>query len=264
MAFFLRDQQIKNIFLDADALKEINSVFAERYRQLLDDLKSSGKSVFFTYIIRFDNKGYRVFSIDELLMYFNQARDVARIIYTVESADSLSSSRITGAFLELCLDTKEPARCVLQSTSDTKDWAEASFAAVHEVINKCKTRNGVARSPWANLAVQLFGVVIGFIISLWLAFKVSPNIKVENSFALSFFFIFVIFSNVWTYLNQTLLGLIAKLFPNIEFIRPKKSRINWLMQAVVGSAAFAVVIYALGLASSFLTKFIVGFISVSP
>ena len=181
------------------------------------------------------------------------------ISFTVESGDAISSNRSIGAFLELCLDTKEPTRCVLVASSDNKDWAEASFAAVHEVLAKCRTRYGLARSPWTSLGVQIFGVVVGFIVSIWLSFQIAPNLKIENSFVIAFLFTLLVFSNIWGYLNQTLLGFIAKLFPNIEFVRRAKARLHWLLQAIVGSAAFAVVVYFLGVAFSFLSKFLSGF-----
>jgi hypothetical protein len=176
MASYLRDQNVQNISIDADALSQISKVFAERFAQLQAELKGteSKGEAFFTYIIRFDNKGYRVFSLDELLRYFNQAHQVERIIVTVTSGEAIASNRNVGAYFELCLDTKDSARCVLIASSDNKDWAEASFAAIHEVLAKYRTRNSLARSPWASLGVQIFGVAIGFIICLWLSFKTAP------------------------------------------------------------------------------------------
>jgi hypothetical protein len=260
MAFYIRDQHVQNLSFDVEGLAQINSVFAERFTQLQAELAPAGKKAFFTYIIRFDNKGYRVFDLDELLRYFNQANKVERVIFTIESADAIASNRNTGAYLELCMDAQDPARCVLVSSSDTKDWAEASFAAVHEVIVKHKTRNGLARSPWTNLLVQLVGVALGFLVSLWLAFKVTPSIKVENGFTISFLFILLVFSNIWGYLNQLLLSQFSKLFPNIEFIRPQKAGLHWILQAIVGSAAFAIVVYLMGLGFSFLSDVLAEFL----
>lgn len=262
MASYLRDQHVENVTIDVAALRQLSDIFKERFAQLhagLPENAPEGKRAFFTYIIRFDNKGYRVFSFDELMRYFNQANEVERVIFTIETGEAISSSRNVGAFLELCLDAKEAARCILVSSSDNKDWAEASFAAVHEGLAKCKTKNGIARSPWTSFSVQILGVIVGFIISLWAAFKVAPNLSIENPFVISFLFILLVFSNIWGYLNQTILGLIAKLFPNIEFIRPSKARLHWVMQAIVGSAAVALVFYLLGVVFSFLSKVITGF-----
>lgn len=263
MAFYIRDQYVQNLSVNVEALSQINNVFNERFRQLKAELSAAEKTAFFTYIIRFDNKGYRVFGLDELLRYFNQAHKVERVIFTIESDDALGSGRHTGAYLELCLDSQDPARCVLVSSSDTKDWAEASFAAVHEVLVKHKTRNGLARSPWTNLLVQLLGVAIGFIISIWLAFKVSPNVRVENGFVLTFLFILLVFSNIWGYLNQMLLAQVGRLFPNIDFIRPQKAQLHWLLQAIVGSAAFGSVVYLMGIGFSFLSRILAEFLKTN-
>lgn len=265
MAFYLRDQRIHSISVDSEALSQIDGVFAERFKQLQDELskaKPEAKQAFFSYIIRFDGKGYRVFSLQELLRYFELAHGVERVIFTVESGDALVSNRVRGAFLELCLDAGDPMRCVLVASSDNKDWSEASFAAVYEVLTKHKTRHSVAQSIWTSLGVQLFGVVAGFATSLWLALQIAPNLKVENPFVIAFLFIFLLFSNVWGYLNQALLRFIANTFPNIEFVRPPKATLHWLTQAVVGSAAIAGALYLLGMAASFLSKFISGFFSV--
>lgn len=260
MAFYIRDQHVQNLSLDAEALTQINGTFAERFEQLLAILPEN-KNAFFTYIIRFDNKGYRVFSIEELLRYFNQAHTVERVIFTIESDDSLNSNRNSGAYLELCLDSQEPARCVLVSSSDTKDWAEASFAAVHEVLAKHHTRNGLARSAWTNLLVQLLGVALGFFVSMWFAFKVAPNLKVENGFVISFLFILLVFSNIWGYLNQLFLAQLNRLFPNIQFIRPQKAQLHWVLQAIIGSAAFAIVLFLMGQGFSFMSEILAGFLT---
>lgn len=249
MAHYLRDQHVHDLSLNEQALTQISNVFAERHRQLSDELGAQGKNAFFTYIIRFENKGYRVFSLAELLRYFNQARNVERVIFTVESGDAMGSSRAFGAYLELCLDAQDPNRCTLVSSSDTKDWAENSFSSVHEALEKHRTRNWIARNRWMGLLLQLVGVAINFVASLWLAFKIAPFLNIENAFVISFLFILLLFGNIWGYLNQALLIFVAKLFPNIEFIRPQKAHLHWLLQTIFGSAAFALVVYLLGLAS---------------
>lgn len=265
MAIYLRDQHIENVSIDAEALTQISDVFMERFNQvllILPEGSPQAPAAFITYVIRFDNKGYRVFSLVDLMQYFNLANEVERVIFTVESRESMSSNRNVGAYLELCLNAKEPTRCVLAASSDHKDWTEASFAAVHAVLAKCKTKNGIARNPWTSLLIQILGVILCFIVSLWLASEVASNVNVENSFIISFLFILLVFSNIWGYLNQIILSQITKLFPNIEFIRPAKARLHWLLQVFVGSAAITVVVYVLGKASSFFTKVLASFLDI--
>lgn len=79
MAHFLRDQQISNVSLTEDNLVQISSAFEDRAVMLnanVPDNDGGDKWAFLTYIIRFDNKGYRVFSIEDLLMYFRNAKSV--------------------------------------------------------------------------------------------------------------------------------------------------------------------------------------------
>lgn len=262
MAHYLRDEQITNISISADSLTQLSGIFVDRAANINADLSPDDglKKAFFTYIIRFDNKGYRVFSLEDLLRYFQLARKVERVLFTVETGESLSSNRQIGSYLELRLDEKDPNTCFLTVTSDDKDWVDASFSAVHDVLTKCKNKNGWARTALAQFGVQIFGVALGFILSLWAAAKIAPKLAIENSFLLTFLFILLIFSNAWTYLNRTILLVLNIVFPNVRFYRPDKQRLHWLMQTIVGGIVFAIVMYTLGQTSSFLIDTLSGFL----
>lgn len=263
MAYYLRDQLIENISVDAETICQISSVFEDRLNTLTpQEGEAIHAQAFFTYIIRFDSKGYRVFSLDELLRYFNQAKEVERVIFTLETTESTQSMRQSGTFMELQLDEQEPSRCIFQISSDQKDWVDASFSVVNEVLSKSKNRNGWVRTAWTPLFVQILGIALGFILSLWAAFKISPFLKIENPFLISFLFLLLIFSNAWTYVNQTLLRLISRSFPHLKFVRPEKQRIQWLLQSIVGSAVFAAVGWLLALTSYFLLDVLKSFIRV--
>lgn len=165
---------------------------------------AQGPGYFLTYIIRFDNKGYRVFSLEELLDYFRQADYVERILVTLESRASLQSSRNSGSLMELRLDYLEPKTCFLTVTSDARDWVDSSFSAAKEILGRHENWNGWARSAWTHLVIQILGVFVGFLISLWAASKISPNLSIDNAFLISFFLVLLIFSSLWTYINQSL------------------------------------------------------------
>ena len=255
MAHFLRDQQIANVSITEDNLVQICSTFAGRAAILnanVPENDGGDKGAFLTYIIRFDNKGYRVLSIDDLLMYFRQAKSVERVLFTVETGESLRSNRQIGTLMELRLDEKDPNTSFLTVTSDDRDWVDASFAAVQDMLAKCHSRNGWVRTAWTVFGVQLVGVTLGFILSLWAAAKIAPKLSIENSFVFSFLFVLLIFSNTWMYLNQLILRVMNSAFPNIKFVRRDKERLHWLLQAVVGGVIAAAVLYALGQAAAFL------------
>jgi len=255
VAHYLRDERVTNLSINADNLKQLSAVFAERVDTInskVPENDDTGKKAFLTYIIRFDNKGYRVFSLEELLRYFGLAKEVERILITLENGESLRSNRQVGTFLELRLDEKDMNTCNITVTSDDKDWVDASFSAVQDVLVKCKNRNGWARSAWTHFGVQIIGVTLGFILSLWAAAKIAPRLAIENSFILAFLFVLLMFSNTWTYLNQRVLSGLNYVFPNIKFYRPDKERLHWLLQAIVGGVVFAIVMYILGQAFTFL------------
>lgn len=255
MAQFLRDERISNLTIDREALIQIASVFENRHRALSVQ-PNQNENKFLFYVIRFDNKGYRVFSLNDLLQYFDHAKEIERIIVTVEAGVSISSNRNVGDHLELRLDEHDQNLCYLTVTSDDSDWVDASFSAVHETIGKFKNKNSWVRSDWMQLLIQLGGVFLGFVLSLYAAVIISPKLSIENSFIITFLFSLLIFSNTWTYFIYLILKPVNKYFPNIKFYRPAKDRMHWLMQAVIGGIIAAIIIYLLGLGFSFIGNFL--------
>ena len=196
MAHFLRDQHVTNRSVNEDNLRQISAVFQSREGVINADVPENddtGKRAFLTYIIRFDNKGYRVFSLEDLLRYFHQAKDVERVIFTVETEESSRSGRQLPTFLELRLDERDPNSCSLTVTSNDGDWVDSSFSAVQDVLVECKNKNGWVRTAWTQFGVQIIGVTLGFVLSLWAAVTISPKLAVENSFVISFLFVLLIF-----------------------------------------------------------------------
>ena len=115
MSNFLRDQHVTNLSVDEDSLRHIDAVFESRQRAINADVPqndNTGKRALLTYIIRFDNKGYRVFSVEDLLRYFHQAKEVERVIFSVETEESLRSARQC----RYCRQTSEPEPIVAASS----------------------------------------------------------------------------------------------------------------------------------------------------
>jgi hypothetical protein len=259
MAQYLRDVHIANIKITEDVLTQLTEVFASRAQPLLDAADhnlNDDKKPFLTFIIRFDGKGYRLFSLEELLRHFKRATEVERIIITIETPESLRSNRLVGEHLDIRLDKLEEKNCYLSVTSDDSDWVEASYSAVTEVLNKYKTKNGWARSGWSTLTIQLLGVIAGFALSLWAALRIAPKLSIESAFVITFFFALLIFSNAWGYINTIVLNRVHKIFPNIQFYRPDKDRINWLIQGLIVSVATALMLYVFSLVFTFIGDFL--------
>jgi hypothetical protein len=259
MAQFLRDAHLTNIKVTEDTLIQLTEAIANRAKPLLDaatQQQKEEKKPFLTVIIRFDGKGYRLFSLEELIRHFKRANEVERIIITIETLESLRSNRLVGEHLEIRFDKLEEKNCYISVTADDTDWVDASYAAVTELINKHKTKNGLARSGWSTLTIQLIGVAAGFALSLWAASRISPSLSIENAFVITFFFALLIFSNAWGYINNIVLSWVHNTFPNILFYRPDKDRINWLMQALIGGIATAFMLYLFSLLFSYIGEFL--------
>ena len=215
------------------------------------------RNPFLTFIIRFDSKGYRLFSLDELLLHFRRAYGIERVIITIETPESLASNRHVGEHLEVKFDRLEEKNCSLSVTSDHSDWVDASYSAVMEVINKYKTKTGWARSGWSTLTIQLLGVVGGFALSFWAAEAIAPKLSIQNAFIITFFFALLIFSNTWGYINTLILDSFNRTFPNIQFYRPDKDRLNWLIQALIAGIVTAFMLYIFSLLFAYIGDFLV-------
>lgn len=263
MASFLRDEQVSNLTINSEAISTIANVFAGRLTtmpEFLQTQEGESSSVFLTYTIRFDQKGYRLFDKEQFLNNFNQAADVERIIFELASGESLRSNRLVGSFLELRLDQGENAISFLIASSDDVDWMNGSFSAVKEELYNYRNRHSLFRNPWVKLLIQMAGVFIGFLVSLWGASKIAPNLTIENAFLISFLLVLLVFSNLWAPINKMLHGVVYRAFPSISFYRPEKDRLHWLKQAVTAGMVVAATLYILGLAFKYIGKMLGAFV----
>ena len=243
MAKYLRDEHLKNITINEQSLELINSFLIERgistNREVEQANGSEDDILRLTYIIRFDNRGYKLTDYNDVKKYFSQADKIERIIFTLDSNTSERTNRMYGTYYETRFDSIDPNNTYIQVASDDGDAVDAVFSGLKEIINKGKNNNGHIRNTWSQLLVQIFGVAVGFLISLIAGLKASPHLNIENSFVISFLFAFLIFSNAWGFINQQLLRFLDFAFPNVRFVQPNKNSWHWLAQALVGGLVVA-------------------------
>jgi hypothetical protein len=255
MAKFLRDERIANLTIDTTALTHLAEVFLERgllmpeYHVVEEE---QPPPVLMFYTVRFDEKGYRVFEVNELLNCFQRANEVERVIYDLHSAESIKTNRTIGSYASLRLDNDENTACFLTVDSDDEEWVNGTFSAIREVLQRHKNRHSVFRNPVVDFLVQIFGLVFGFFISLWGATIIAPNLSIDNAFLISFVLVLLLFSNLWGPLKQKLQGAVFKSFPNIKFYRTKQDKSHWLVQALVGGVVVAVALYILSWVFSYI------------
>jgi hypothetical protein len=244
LANYLRDEFLENFSVTEQMLEQINEFLTERETKANEKLKESGvepdQELMLNYIIRFDNRGYKPTDFSEFQKHYSQANSIERVIFTLDSAQSVKTNRMYGEHFEIKIDAKDPRNTFIQVSSDDSDSVDSVFCGLLEIIKKGKNKNWLVRNTWSQLIVQIAGVVFGFILSLIAGLQISPHINIENSFVITFLFAFLIFSNTWGFLNQQILRFLEFSFPNVRFIRQGKSSLNWLSQAFVAGIFVAI------------------------
>lgn len=255
MGQYLRDEQLSNFTIDDDALSQLVDIFENRQLSMPERVANpagASPNTFLIMTIRFDEKGYRVFDKDRLLTLFHQARQVERVVFELISADALKSNRMLGSYIDLRLDKHEGVVCFLTVSSDDEDWVNGSFSAVREALQKYKNRNALIRNPLVELLIQLFGLFIAFIVSLWGAANIAPHLAIENAFLISFLLVLLLFSSLWGPIRGLLLKTVNRSFPTFRFYRADKDRLHWMYQAVVGGVVVAGTLFLLSKAFSYI------------
>jgi hypothetical protein len=264
MERFLRDENINNLTINEDSLIRISDDLLLKADSINKTLPENGagndKQQIVTFIIRLDNKGYRFYHIDDVLRHYRTAKKVERIVITMESIEAIKTNRIGGTHIEVRFDINDKNNCLISVSSDNSDFVESSYSTVSEVIESLKNKNGLIRNGWTPFIVQITGVILGFIFSLWAAMKIAPQLKIESPFFVSVLFTFLVFSNVWTYLNQQILNLLSYCFPNILFSRKGKDNLHWLMQTIIGGIVLAITLYLINMGLGYIGRVLGQFI----
>jgi len=250
MSQFLRDESLRNLTLSEEALRKINENILEIAKQVNDafprevnDVSLNKKLLMPSYIIRFDNKGFRLFDFQAAIKYFNDAHKIERFIFYLDSLESIESNKMLGKSIELKFAPNEPHNSNLVIQDDDNNWVDATFWKLKERLNKYQNKNYLIRNRWIPFFVQILGVVAGFIGSLWLAIKISPKLTIENSVAFTFIIAFLLFSNIWGFVFERIIKSINYFWPNISF--QEKKGIHWLIRALISTALVSIFLYLL-------------------
>lgn len=244
MANFLRDTFIRNRAFKESTVESIYRVFEEAAHGLIPIVDPQGtqeERVSFSVVIRFDQRGYRVWNVGDLMRYFREAKSVERLSFEIDTTTSFRTGRSTGAHCTLQVDVNEANRCLVQVASDDRSWVEKVYADLSALVDQNKTVSALVRTPATLWLIQIAGVSLGILLCIWLARLASPALKVDNPFLIAFLVALLIFSNTWTFLLQFINWVVGKAFPNVMLLRKDEERLHWAWQAVVGVAIAAAV-----------------------
>ena len=210
MSAFLRDETLSNVSFNEDALKKINESLLEVDGGKEEELSPS-------YVIRFENKGIRFSDFDNMLKHFKNAKNVERVVFYLNSSKSRNSNLLEGKSIELRLDSGNIYNCMLIVQDDDFKWVNANFLKIQEVLKGYKNKNWLIRNGFTSFMVQIVGVVLGLLICLWAAIKVTPLLAIQNAFAFAFIAFLILFSNIWTYIYSIIMKSIDYIWPNLLF-----------------------------------------------
>ncbi|WP_417623840.1 hypothetical protein [Paremcibacter congregatus] len=241
MPKFLRDEHLKNYRFDNNALAQINNFLLEKQVQYNANVNAAANGddvlndlLLLSYVIRFDGKGYKLDSFAEFERYYNDADNVERVIFILDTNRSEATNRNYGTHFEVRLDVNDMSNSYIQVAADDSNVVDLGFFGITEILEKHKSMSYIVQNTWFQLLVQVLGVAFGFVLSFIAAVNLSPHIKIENSFVISFIFTFLIFSNIWGFLSAQIYRLLNYTFPNIRFHRQGKGTLHWLAQGLIG------------------------------
>lgn len=191
-------------------------------------------------IIRFDDGGFRVWQLEELLGHYDSADQVERLVFVAESNQAISTQRHLGSYAELRLDGKQGASSYMVAASDDLVWVNNTFNAFSVALQRARNNNGIVRSPIVNLVAQLIGVVLCFFVSLWAAGRMAPSLAIENAFIYCFLFALLVTSILWAFALRWFGDVLNLAFPDVRFVTKKYPGPKWLVQALVGALVIAI------------------------
>ncbi len=242
MSQYLRDESLKCITVPAESLRKINEDLNEIAKAVVDKLPENERAnhqLIPIYVIRFDGKGFRLHDFEQVMRYFTDANVVERLAIAFQSPNNIAQANFAGKRIEIHLDTKNPENCSLLVEDDDRDWVDFVFMKIRERLLRYSNRNWIVRSQGAGVVIQLLGVGVGFLFSIWASIIISPALRIENAMLFSFIAAFLLFSNMWTFMLNGIGKIADTIWPNVSFRKP--SGLHWLVQGLIATAAFSLI-----------------------
>lgn len=241
MGFYLRDKMLPNFSINETNLRTLSAAL---------DAAVVGAPVvpnqvpYLHYIIRFDEQGNRVFSLGDLLNFFNDATAVERLVMTLETPEALNTSGGIGTYIEISLDRDDQSRCFIRVSSDDQGWVNAHFAAIDSIFSRLKTRNGIVRAQPFTGFVQVLAMMVGYALSLVAAQTIAPALAIDNAVIFAFIFVLLVYSHLWGLVGPALSRYLNRGFPLVRFENGKRRVTDWLIQGLVTSAVWGLSVWA--------------------
>lgn len=227
MGAYLRDSSIPFLTIRVEELESLNQDLEEIVKTA--NLKITEEELTsLSYVLRYDGMGIVRTKFGEIRKCFEVAKNVERVVFQVTTPKSYLYK---GKNIEIFLDANNEGQCSIRVTDDDEAWVDNTYKHLSSRLGRYKNGNWVIHSAFANLFVQVLGVLAGTSGCLLAAKIIAPFFKVENSFLALFIGLLFVFANLWTYL----LFLLNKIrILNWPFISFKKKPLGIIGQTIIG------------------------------
>lgn len=226
MGDYLRDTRIAFLTIGETELAEIDGDLKEILNRTNQASAADQSSL--SYILRYDGMGIIRRDFEEIKRSFNRARKVERIVFQLTSP---RNSLNKGKNIQINLDTTNPDTCFLMVADDDEAWVDSNFGRLEKRVNGYKNGNWLAHSTLVELLIQLLGVLFGFSLCLIGANLLTPILSIKYSFFVLFVGLFLLFSNLWTYMLKLIGKARNHFWPLISF---KRKPIGIVGQTIIG------------------------------
>jgi hypothetical protein len=244
----LRDEYFRNITVSEKMLVELNGKLFEIIDKNNASETDANRKLWLTYIIRFDKKGKSVLTYSEAISCYKDARILERFIFAIDCVQSYRD-KMFGKSINIGFDVRDVNNCRLVVQGDDSSWVDSTYSALIDIIKKYKNFNFIVRNPFMPFSVQIGGVIVGVLLSIKGAQWLEPKLKIQYALPFAFIIVFLLFSNIWTYLYNALLRCVDKVWPNIIFKEKQNNFtvvVYWAMNTLL-SAIFLIGVTSVGL-----------------
>lgn len=123
------------------------------------------------------------------------------------------------------------------------------------LVSKARNKYSLVHQWYFGAAVQMIGVIVILALSFLLSGQIRELSSMENIEVYSFVALLIIFSNVWTYLGQSILNSFYRFFPVVEILnKPKNKIFQNMVIGIAASISASAIIYLVSLFIRFLVS----------
>jgi len=125
------------------------------------------------------------------------------------------------ANIELVLDRVQQSS--IHVGGENTNWVNGVFTRFNNLLKEAPTRNIVLHNVFYEMAIQLLAVALITIFAIFSANKFESLVSMKYSEVYTFVIVFLLLSNVLTYINRGMIAIRNKYYPVVDIIRhPRK------------------------------------------